>query len=108
MCDSLRPGHLGPCGLGATSVRHWHPESARDRVRCRMEPWVLPDVSPGLTAVSPHWETEDSSMANPVWTGTVTFGMVSLAVRLFPARERHGPQMHQFARGTSERVRFRE
>ena len=46
-------------------------------------------------------------MVNPVWTGTLTFGMVSLSVRLFSARERHGPVMHQFQRGTSDRIRYK-
>ncbi|GAB3482857.1 non-homologous end joining protein Ku [Nocardiopsis coralliicola] len=45
-------------------------------------------------------------MPNPVWTGTLSFGMVSLAVKLFAARERHGPTMHQFERGTSDRIRY--
>lgn len=46
-------------------------------------------------------------MVNPVWTGTLTFGMVSLSVRLYSARERHGPVMHQFQRGTSDRIRYK-
>ncbi|QVQ51575.1 Ku protein [Spiractinospora alimapuensis] len=46
-------------------------------------------------------------MANPVWTGTLTFGMVALSVKLYSARERHGPTMHQFERGTSDRIRYR-
>lgn len=46
-------------------------------------------------------------MANPVWTGTLSFGMVSVGTRLFSARERHGPKIHQFVQGTSDRVRYR-
>lgn len=46
-------------------------------------------------------------MANPVWTGTLSFGMVSVGARLFSARERHGPKIHQFVQGTSDRVRYR-
>ncbi|QBI54141.1 non-homologous end joining protein Ku [Streptomonospora litoralis] len=46
-------------------------------------------------------------MASPVWKGTLTFGLVSLPVRLFSARERHGTRFHQFQRGTSDRIRYR-
>lgn len=46
-------------------------------------------------------------MANPVWTGTISFGLVSVGVRMYSARERHGPKTHQFVRGTSSRVRYR-
>ncbi|WP_017613407.1 non-homologous end joining protein Ku [Nocardiopsis salina] len=46
-------------------------------------------------------------MANPVWTGTLSFGLVSMGARLYSARERHGPTTHQFVKGTSDRVRYK-
>ncbi|MUL44208.1 Ku protein [Streptomonospora sp. PA3] len=46
-------------------------------------------------------------MASPVWKGTLSFGLVSLPVRLFSARERHGTRFHQFQRGTADRIRYR-
>lgn len=46
-------------------------------------------------------------VANAVWTGTLSFGLVSVGVRMFTARERHGPVTHQFVRGTSSRIRYR-
>ncbi|GAB3710982.1 non-homologous end joining protein Ku [Nocardiopsis nanhaiensis] len=46
-------------------------------------------------------------MADPVWTGTLSFGLVSVGVRMFSARERHGPRMQQFVRDTNARVRYR-
>src|SRR5690625_293435 len=46
-------------------------------------------------------------MASPVWKGTLTFGLVSLPVRMFSARERHGTRFHQFQRDTSDRIRYR-
>ncbi|MEE2040058.1 Ku protein [Nocardiopsis sp. CT-R113] len=45
-------------------------------------------------------------MASAVWTGTLAFGLVSVGVKMFAARERHGPTTHQFVRGTSSRVRY--
>ncbi|WP_067963191.1 non-homologous end joining protein Ku [Nocardiopsis trehalosi] len=46
-------------------------------------------------------------MATPVWKGTLSFGLVSVPVRLFGANERHGTRFHQFQRGTSDRIRYR-
>jgi len=43
-------------------------------------------------------------MANPVWTGTLSFGLVAVGLRLFPARERR-EGLRQFVKGTSDRVR---
>ncbi|MFF1378914.1 Ku protein [Streptomyces sp. NPDC058308] len=44
-------------------------------------------------------------MARPVWSGTVTFGLVSLPVQMFTATESHTVRFHQLQRGTSDRVR---
>lgn len=40
-----------------------------------------------------------------VWTGVLSVGLVSIAVKLHTARQTHGPTTHQFERGTSDRVR---
>lgn len=47
-------------------------------------------------------------MVSTVWRGTLTVGLLSLGVSLYSARERHGPTMHQFVRGTDHRVRYRK
>lgn len=44
-------------------------------------------------------------MARPVWSGSVTFGLVSLPVSLAAATESHTVRFHQLQRGTSDRVR---
>ncbi|MEU6995519.1 Ku protein [Streptomyces sp. NPDC046465] len=44
-------------------------------------------------------------MARPVWSGTVTFGLVSLPVQMFTATDSHTVRFHQLQRGTSDRVR---
>ncbi|MEV7211930.1 Ku protein [Kitasatospora cineracea] len=46
-------------------------------------------------------------MAKPVWKGTLTFGLVSLPVALYPATESHTVRFHQLQRGTTDRVRQR-
>ncbi|GAA1438351.1 Ku protein [Nocardiopsis tropica] len=45
-------------------------------------------------------------MVNPVWVGTLMFGRVPIGVRLYSARERRGPVLHQFQRGTADRIRY--
>ncbi|PDP89621.1 Ku protein [Glycomyces fuscus] len=45
-------------------------------------------------------------MVNPVWVGTLMFGRVPIGVRLYSARERRGPVLHQFERGTADRIRY--
>ncbi|MGW9349682.1 DNA end-binding protein Ku [Nocardiopsis flavescens] len=45
-------------------------------------------------------------MVNPVWVGTLMFGEVPIGVRLYSARERRGPVLHQFERGTADRIRY--
>ena len=44
-------------------------------------------------------------MARAIWTGSLSFGLVNVPVRLFSATEEHEVHFHQFERGTSDRVR---
>jgi DNA end-binding protein Ku len=44
-------------------------------------------------------------MGRPVWNGALTFGLVSLPVKLFTATDSHTIHFHQLQRGTSDRVR---
>jgi DNA end-binding protein Ku len=46
-------------------------------------------------------------MARPLWTGVVSFGLVSVPVRLYSATHEHEVSFHQFAKGTSDRIRYR-
>ncbi|WP_369176042.1 non-homologous end joining protein Ku [Streptomyces mutabilis] len=46
-------------------------------------------------------------MARAIWTGVITFGLVSVPVGLFTATEDHTVHFHQLQRGTSDRVRNR-
>jgi DNA end-binding protein Ku len=45
-------------------------------------------------------------MARPVWSGSVTFGLVSIPVALYSATEDRTVRFHQFERGTRDRVRY--
>jgi DNA end-binding protein Ku len=44
-------------------------------------------------------------MARPIWSGVVSFGLVTVPVSLFTATEDHTTHFHQLQRGTSDRVR---
>ncbi|WP_137992741.1 Ku protein [Streptomyces vilmorinianum] len=46
-------------------------------------------------------------MARPVWSGVLSFGLVSVPVGLYTATESHAVRFHQLQRGTSDRVRNR-
>ncbi|MFG6300461.1 non-homologous end joining protein Ku [Streptomyces rochei] len=46
-------------------------------------------------------------MARAIWTGVITFGLVSVPVGLFTATENHTVHFHQLQRGTSDRIRNR-
>ncbi|NED99975.1 non-homologous end joining protein Ku [Phytoactinopolyspora halotolerans] len=44
-------------------------------------------------------------MARPVWTGTISFGLVNIGVGLYSATENRDVSFHQFEEGTGKRVR---
>ncbi|MFD7533669.1 Ku protein [Streptomyces sp. NPDC059849] len=46
-------------------------------------------------------------MASPIWTGIVSFGLVSLPVALYTATDNHTIRFHQLQRGTADRIRNR-
>jgi DNA end-binding protein Ku len=46
-------------------------------------------------------------MARPIWSGVITFGLVTVPVQLFAAVQDHAVHFHQLQRGTGDRVRNR-
>jgi DNA end-binding protein Ku len=46
-------------------------------------------------------------MARPIWTGVISFGLVSVPVALYSATHEHEVSFHQFQKGTSDRIRYR-
>ncbi|MGR4883976.1 Ku protein [Streptomyces sp. LARHCF249] len=44
-------------------------------------------------------------MARPVWSGVLSFGLVSLPVGLYTATDSHTIRFHQLQRGTADRIR---
>ncbi|MFJ6797344.1 Ku protein [Streptomyces sp. NPDC091268] len=47
-------------------------------------------------------------MARAIWTGVLTFGLVTVPVGLFTATEDHTVHFHQLQRGTGDRVRYKK
>ncbi|MEV6964646.1 Ku protein [Hamadaea sp. NPDC051192] len=45
-------------------------------------------------------------MARAIWTGVISFGLVSVPVELFSATKEHEVSFHQFQRGTNDRIRY--
>ncbi|HEY2205407.1 MAG TPA: Ku protein [Pseudonocardia sp.] len=41
-----------------------------------------------------------------IWTGSITFGLVTVPVGLFSATEDHTVHFHQYQRGTTDRIRY--
>ncbi|WP_338057996.1 Ku protein [Streptomyces dangxiongensis] len=46
-------------------------------------------------------------MARAIWTGVITFGLVSVPVGLYTATQDHTVHFHQLQRGTTDRIRSR-
>jgi DNA end-binding protein Ku len=46
-------------------------------------------------------------VARAIWSGSITFGLVTVPVGLFSATEDHSVHFHQYQRGTADRIRNR-
>ncbi|GIM91033.1 non-homologous end joining protein Ku [Paractinoplanes toevensis] len=46
-------------------------------------------------------------MARPIWTGAITFGLVSVPVSMYSATHEHEVSFHQFEKDTSDRIRYK-
>lgn len=44
-------------------------------------------------------------MPRPIWSGSISFGLVNVPVKLSTPTENHTVSFHQFRRGTAERIR---
>lgn len=46
------------------------------------------------------------TMARPIWTGVISFGLVSVPVAMYSATREHEVRFHQFEKGTADRIRY--
>ncbi|WP_051343257.1 Ku protein [Pseudonocardia spinosispora] len=46
-------------------------------------------------------------MPRAIWTGSISFGLVTVPVGLFSATEDNAVSFHQYERGTTDRIRYR-
>jgi len=47
-------------------------------------------------------------MARPVWTGSISFGLVNVPVKAYTAVRDHDVHFHQLEKGTGSRIRNRK
>ena len=47
-------------------------------------------------------------MARPVWTGSISFGLVNVPVKAYTAVRDHDVHFHQLEKGTGARIRNRK
>jgi DNA end-binding protein Ku len=45
-------------------------------------------------------------MARAIWSGVLSFGLVSVPVQIYSATEGHEPSFHQYEQGTKDRIRY--
>jgi DNA end-binding protein Ku len=45
-------------------------------------------------------------VARAIWSGMISFGLVSIPVELYSATQAHEPTFHQFEKGTTDRIRY--
>ena len=46
-------------------------------------------------------------MARAIWSGAISFGLVTVPVKLHPATEQKDIQFHQFKEGTQQRIKYK-
>jgi DNA end-binding protein Ku len=46
-------------------------------------------------------------MARPIWTGSISFGLVAIPAKIYPAIESHRPVFHEVESGTGRRIRYK-
>src|SRR5919109_2027637 len=49
----------------------------------------------------------DPCMARAIWSGAISFGLVAVPVKLYPATEQKDIRFHQFKEGTRQRIRYK-
>ena len=45
-------------------------------------------------------------MARPIWSGSISFGLVNVPIKLYSATESHRVAFHEFEEGTGERIHY--
>jgi len=46
-------------------------------------------------------------VARPIWSGSISFGLVTIPVKVYPAIESHRPVFHELEQGTGRRIRYK-
>jgi DNA end-binding protein Ku len=64
-------------------------------------------VSAQFTAGSERSESEGRVMPRSLWTGSISFGLVNVPVRLYSAVKQQDVHFHQLERGTNARIKYK-
>src|SRR2546425_725112 len=106
------PGSVAPAAVGGRCP----PRPAGDRGRSHAGPPPgrrRPDRPPGTGAPPgtrherPARRGEGGQPMRSIWTGTVSFGLVSIPVKLYPATEEKDIRFHQIHANDGGRIRYR-
>ena len=68
----------------------------------RVSPWPVCPRRAGFAVAAAGYH---HGMPRAIWTGAISFGLVNVPVRLFPATEQKDIHFNQFQAGTGERIR---
>src|SRR6266702_2318556 len=80
-------------------------ENGTDR-GVRLFPQALRDEHDSLAA-RPRREVTLAAVARAIWSGSISFGLVSVPVKLFNATAPQDVRFHQFERDSGRRIRYR-
>jgi DNA end-binding protein Ku len=61
-----------------------------------------------VVAMIRRCERHNQKMARAVWSGTISFGLVSVPVRLYPATRRQDIRFHEIDRSSGQRIRHQK
>ena len=61
-----------------------------------------------LVAMIRRHQRHNQTMARAVWSGTISFGLVSVPVRLYPATKRKDVRFHEIDRSSGQRIRHQK
>src|SRR5436190_10785916 len=80
--------------------------STKNRTTPRWRSKVCAPPSHGRVRFLPRRQADDERMKQAVWTGAISFGLVSIPVRLYPATDPKDVRFHLYDRRSGKRVHY--
>src|SRR6266850_7362260 len=82
------------------------PDPRRPRAITRHEFRVRAPIPERIRPDAPRSGAWGQSMSQAVWTGSISFGLVSIPVKLYPATEPKDVRFHLYDRRTGKRLHY--